>query len=629
LAERIGRGRRLAVTAATAAAFVATGLFGLKAAPVRADAAPSAPRAVVIVGPVEGSTNGYVSDAESVAADAASHGMDVVRLYTSSSANTTARPGTTGKASTLPTILQATWQNVVTYVNGADGGQPATVVVYMGHGNGYPNPYPPGYLMPDRVDGVVVDYTAGTPCARGGSYNYCGEGPIVADLHPHPNALVLLNHLCYASGDNESNTPTEPTQSVAEQRVDNYGAGFLRAGAGAVFAYGMQGVSGVIDALFDDPGETVDQVFMSLGYQGTWALRFGSSRTPGFDAHMDPGGPPTSSSDNYYRSVVGNLVLTMAEVMNGDPPPPDPDRWAGTDRYGTAAAIDDHSFPDGPTPLVFVASGAAFPDALAGAAAAAKLHAPMVLTAPTGLPSSSLAELQRLKPQHITILGGTASVSGAVQTQLATFVADPANDILRVAGADRYATAAAVATTYFTKGVPVVYVASGLNFPDALVGAAAAGHAGGPVLLVNPTSLPDATSQALQALAPKSVKILGSTTSVAASVADAIGQVTGVTPTRLAGTDRYGTGVAISQDTYPGSPHVNELLVASGANFPDALVGASLGLPLILSPGTTVPADVLTEISRLDPVHLVFLGGPASVSYTDTLLIRDAAPDAS
>ena len=97
---------------------------------------------------------------------------------------------------------------------------------------------------------------------------------------------------------------------MAQQRVDNYGAGFLRAGAGAVFAYGMQGVSGIIDALFGDPGQTIDQIFMSNQYMGTYSIRFGSSRTPMDDVHMDPGRPPTASSDNYYRSVVGNLLLT-------------------------------------------------------------------------------------------------------------------------------------------------------------------------------------------------------------------------------------------------------------------------------------------------------------------------------
>lgn len=617
MVETIGRGRRLAITAGVTAAFLASGLLGVTAAPARADGAPAAPRAVIIVGPTEGQTNGYVEDAQAIASDAAGHGMDVVRLYSTS--NTVAKPNGT-------TILAATWQNVVTYVNGY-GGQPATIVVYMGHGNGYPNPYPPGYLMADRDDGFVLDYTSHTPCAAGGAKNYCGEGPIGTYLHPNPNAVVLLEHLCYASGDSEWDTGT-PTVSVADQRADNYGAGFLKAGAAAVFAYGVQDLSSVIDAIFTTH-ETLDDVFMTTGYHPGSDIRFGSSRVVGADVHMNPfaGGAP--DGDPYYRSVVGRLTVTTDEVLGGSAPAPDPDRWSGSDRYGTAAAIDDESFPAGPTTRVFVADGAAFPDALAGAAAAAKLHAPLVLTAPDSLPAATVSELNRLKPAHITILGGLGSVSAAVATQLGTYVAHPATDVDRVAGTDRYGTAQAIAAAYFGTSVPVVYIADGLNFPDALAGAAAAGHVGAPILLVDPNSLPDATAAALTALAPHAIKVLGGTSSVSAAVVTAIAHLTGVTPIRLAGSDRYGTAIAISQDAFPGSPSVNVLYIASGANFPDALAGASLGGPMLLVPGKTVPASVLTEVARLAPHRLVFLGGPGSVSYSVMVLVRAAAPGAS
>ena len=618
MAESTGRRSRPALAVVALLALVAAGWSGATASPVRADGAPSAPRAVIIVGPTEGQTNGYVDDAQSVAADAAGHGMDVVKLYDSSSYNTHARPGTGG-------ILAATWQNVVKYVNGADGGQPATIVVYMGHGNGWPNPYPPGHMMPDRVDGFVLDYTSGTPCAQGGTSNYCGEDPIAANLHPNPNAVVLLNHLCYASGDSEPQF-ANPTQSVAQQRADNYGAGFLKAGAAAVFAYGVQGVSGIIDAIFTTH-QTLDGVFMSTGYYGTADIRFGSSRVLDSDVHMDPHAKD-AGADPYYRSVVGRLNVTTDEVLNGGSPAPDPDRWSGTDRYGTAEAIDDQSFPAGPTPVVFVASGAAFPDALAGAAAAAKEHAPLVITTPTSLPASTQAELDRLKPQKIVILGGTGSVSAAVETQLDALVTDPVNDVQRIAGSDRYATAGAIATTFFSGPVPVLYIADGLNFPDALAGAAAAGHVGAPILLVTPDSIPDATAQAIATLAPKSIKVLGGTASVSDAVAQDLDADTG-TVTRLAGADRYATAAAISQDTYPGSPNVATLYVACGSNFPDALVGAALGKPLILADGRTVASSILAEVTRLNPGRIVFLGGPASISWSVMLMIRAAAPGAS
>src|SRR5690606_4645258 len=48
-------------------------------------------------------------------------------------------------------------------------------------------------------------------------------------------------------------------------------------------------------------------------------------------------------------------------------------------------------------------------------------------------------------------------------------------NVSRLAGPDRYATAAAISKSTFTAGVPVVYLASGATFPDALSGASSAG----------------------------------------------------------------------------------------------------------------------------------------------------------
>ncbi|MER3418948.1 MAG: hypothetical protein C4343_07685, partial [Chloroflexota bacterium] len=67
--------------------------------------------------------------------------------------------------------------------------------------------------------------------------------------------------------------------------------------------------------------------------------------------------------------------------------------------------------------------------------------------------------------------------------------------VARLAGSDRYATAAAIsAATFPSGGVPVAYVATGLNYPDALAGSVAAARAGGPLLLVTQDAIPSATA---------------------------------------------------------------------------------------------------------------------------------------
>jgi spore germination protein YaaH len=83
--------------------------------------------------------------------------------------------------------------------------------------------------------------------------------------------------------------------------------------------------------------------------------------------------------------------------------------------------------------------------------------------------------------------------------------------VTRLAGADRYATAAAVSAATFAAGAPVAYIATGLNFPDALAGAVAAARAGGPLLLVRPDGVPPATAAELKRLKPTRIVILGAT----------------------------------------------------------------------------------------------------------------------
>ncbi len=86
---------------------------------------------------------------------------------------------------------------------------------------------------------------------------------------------------------------------------------------------------------------------------------------------------------------------------------------------------------------------------------------------------------------------------------------------------DRYGTAAAVSKATFSPGVPVAYIASGLNFPDALAGAAAGGYLGGPVLLVN-GHIPAVTAAELTRLQPGRIVVLGGSAAVSDAVLSAL-----------------------------------------------------------------------------------------------------------
>lgn len=123
-------------------------------------------------------------------------------------------------------------------------------------------------------------------------------------------------------------------------------------------------------------------------------------------------------------------------------------------------------------------------------------------------------------PESITILGGTGSVSAAVEQELRSLTTSGV--VHRIAGADRYATAALVAAG-FPSGAPRVYVAAGDNFPDALSGSALAGAQGVPVLLSAPTWVPGPTLQGLQAMDAGAAVLLGGGGALHPVVMDVVG----------------------------------------------------------------------------------------------------------
>jgi hypothetical protein len=174
-------------------------------------------------------------------------------------------------------------------------------------------------------------------------------------------------------------------------------------------------------------------------------------------------------------------------------------RLAGPDRYATAAAISRNHFPqlDGEGQPVFIATGENFPDALAGGPAAAYFGGPILLVRNHSIPPDTVMELDRIHPAWIAVLGGTGVVSQNVEDQLDAYTD---GEVYRLAGPNRYATAAAISWATFDPGVDAAYVATGANFPDALAGGPAAAVRGAPILLVTKTSIPDETVDELDRL---------------------------------------------------------------------------------------------------------------------------------
>ena len=286
------------------------------------------------------------------------------------------------------------------------------------------------------------------------------------------------------------------------------------------------------------------------------------------------------------------------------------ERQYGDDRSQTAAAISEDAFAPG-VPVAYVATGANYPDALAAGAAAGFQHGPVILVERDRLPALATTELERLNPQRIVIVGGTSVVSSYVGNLAGRF--NTGGGVTRIAGVDRYGTAAMISGATFAPGVPVAYVVSGRNWPDALAAVPQAARAGGPILLTLPDSLPGITGTELTRLKPSRIIVVGGEGVVSAAVATALDAYdTGGGVSRIGGADRYATAAAVSAAHHPGTAPF--AYVVTGLNFPDALAAgpaaAVRGAPTILVRAGSIPSPSAIELERLDPARIYVAAGP-------------------
>lgn len=264
-------------------------------------------------------------------------------------------------------------------------------------------------------------------------------------------------------------------------------------------------------------------------------------------------------------------------------------RVGGSDRYQTAAKISQLYEPGVDT--LYVATGQDYPDALTAAAIAGNQEAPVLLVQSNKLDPEVSAAIKKLEPNRIVIVGGTGAVSTKVESDLKA--GKLAKEVKRIGGSDRFDTAAKLAADAYPKGADVVYLASGLDFPDALSASAAAAYQGGPVLLVTKNDLRVDTEAALKVLKPKRIVAVGGSGVVHGSVIQKAASLNASASQRLFGHDRFATAQDVAQTVF-GKAGVPLAVVANGMEFPDALVGAALA-------GAHDGPVLLTETDRLNP----------------------------
>lgn len=274
-----------------------------------------AQKVVIIVGPTGAQTDDYRSRGDEIAAGATALGANVVKVYSPN----------------------ATWAAVKAAVNGAN------IVLYLGHGNGYPNPYSSGAEPTDRDNGWGLNRTTtggdsddwsakmvycgekallGTvTSASAAQWSYCGGSTNTDGITPAPNWVMIYSNACYAPGASEG-WDVPATEPVAMQRVRNYSYPSLLLGGGAYFATDM-GAQGIVEDILQNPN-------MAFGAIAEQANGYDLSRQRHF-AHPDLAGKRIwiqnsgiSTSGQYKLAYAGNPALTPAgaTVAYTEPVPP-------------------------------------------------------------------------------------------------------------------------------------------------------------------------------------------------------------------------------------------------------------------------------------------------------------------
>jgi putative cell wall-binding protein len=286
----------------------------------------------------------------------------------------------------------------------------------------------------------------------------------------------------------------------------------------------------------------------------------------------------------------GNPVGGNVDVISAV----DTSRIGGVDRYTTAAQLYDEEFK-GNDEFVLV-SGENFPDALSASYLASSEAIGVLLTKPNSLPQEVSRIIARDEVETVYIVGGTAAVSTAVENQIKAMHVgnNPSKgmvSVVRYAGADRYATNAAVNLYDGVGSSNRAIVATGANFADALVVGPMIWNEEYPLVLTNGASLSASARTVLVNMEIDEVVIVGGTSAVSENVEKQISDLGITIAHRIAGADRTETAALIAEWAVNGLEKTSKYdkldglgfdsataHIARGDNFADALAaGMNVG----------------------------------------------------
>jgi hypothetical protein len=328
-----------------------------------------------------------------------------------------------------------------------------------------------------------------------------------------------------------------------------------------------------------------------------------STAAAGSSGSSGSSNPPTPGGSGGGTSSTGGSSTDGSGGSAGNAQGAGVFRVGGTDRIHTAILTSQADYSDGTAGAVILARSDLFPDSLAAAPLAVQTTAPILLTPPTSLDARTAAEITRvlLPGGTVYLLGQTSALSTDVENAVTTM----GYTVDRIGGADRFATAADIASSIGS--VTKVLLADGTNFPDAVSAAAACGPAGTVIALTDGTTMPGATTDFLTSHSGAPVVAVGG------PAANAYPSAT----TKLVGADRYGTSVMVAQAFFSNPTGAG---MATGLDFPDALTAGpylAAGWPMLLTDPQSIPAVVSQYLNSIKPgmsAGIVIFGGTAAVS---------------
>lgn len=332
----------------------------------------------------------------------------------------------------------------------------------------------------------------------------------------------------------------------------------------------------------------------------------------------------TLTNENYNITFTGAEFTIEATQVN---------RLAGENRFATAVEISKAGFEKAEN--VILTSGVNYADGIAGVPLAARLGAPILLTAADKLSDATLAEIERLGAKNVYILGGEGVISADIEKALQ----EKKLQTWRIAGDNRYATAAAIAQRVSEDPTDVFFVYGG-GFADTLSVSAIAARRNAPIVYLDTNGeLDPSIAQYLAVLKAKgcvkNAYVIGGTGVISDDMMNKATAALGLeSATRIAGNDRYATSAAVNK-AFVDNFDSDELCIATGAEFADAVTGgvfaAAKKAPFILV-SSKLNEDQIAFINSRSPMKINVFGGTGAVSDETVKAVIDAivtAPNAA